>query len=75
MYSETLKSENIHTVFPKFSEWRFLINRFKHIYSNILVERKPNPLDLDTFLMKSESAILDFSFRELKSKANPDFCS
>ena len=34
------------------------------------LERKPNPLALDSFLMKSKSAILDFSFRQLKSR-NP----
>ena len=34
------------------------------------LERNPNPLDLDTFLMKSKFAILDFSFRQLKSR-NP----
>ena len=34
------------------------------------LKRNPNPLDLDTFLMKSKFAILDFSFRQLKSR-NP----
>ena len=41
-------------------------NRFGFYF----LKRKPNLLDLDTFLMKSKSAILDFSFRQLKSK-NP----
>ena len=34
------------------------------------LKRNPNPLDLDTFLIKSKFAILDFSFRQLKSR-NP----
>ena len=37
MYSETLNSENVQTVFPKFSERRFLIDLIKQNYSNIPV--------------------------------------